>query len=119
MAQAQPISQMSLFEGLVHLNQWYTIRHGGKQVCVRDFETSFANITERVKQLVFEMDKVSNSADPEGRNGKILDIINNVMFDEMRFKMISLPNEIIFCYDCIEKVCFAFLPKENGLLINL
>ena len=110
MAQAQPISQMSLFEGLVHLNQWCTIRHGGKQVCVRDFETSFANITERVKRLVFEMEKVSNSADPEGRNGKILDLIHKVLFDEKKFKMISLPNEIVFCYDCIEKVCFAFLP---------
>ena len=79
---------MSLLEGVVILYQWvwFTIRRWEKQNFVRDFEISLENITERVKQLAFEVGKVSNSADPEKRIEDILDLLKKVMFDEFKFK---------------------------------
>ncbi|XP_046442921.1 F-box only protein 21-like [Daphnia pulex] len=86
---AQPESRKSLFEGVALLSQWSTLGHGKGQTCLKDLESSVEKITDRVKQLLeLEVGKVScaSTDDPKKKNLKILDSINQVMFNELGFK---------------------------------
>lgn len=124
---AQPLSQMSLFEGASLISQWATMGHGKEQTCVRDLEISIEDITERVEQLAFEMGYVSGTTDPKKEAGKILDLIKEVMFDEMRFSRLRFPFEHTIHYTCIAQVCLryfiffytkALLNGSNGSMIK-
>ncbi|XP_046654309.1 F-box only protein 21-like [Daphnia pulicaria] len=90
---AQPESQKSLFEGVALISQWSTLGHGKGQTCLKNLESSIEKITNRVKQLLeLEVGKVScaSTDDPKKKNLKILDSINQVMFNELGFK--KFPN---------------------------
>ncbi len=94
---AKPESRKSLFEGVALISQWSTLKHGKGQTCLKDLESSIEKITDRVKQLLeLEVGKVSCSTDdPKKKNLKILDSINQVMFNELGFK--KLQNFYISC----------------------
>ena len=108
---AQPESQKSLFEGVALISQWVTLEHGKEQTCLKDLESSIEKITDRVKQLlVLEVGKVSyaSTVEPKKKNLKILDSINQVMFNELGFKKLPdfYTSEFIH-YSSIQKVCLA------------
>jgi hypothetical protein len=108
---AQPESQKSLFEGVALISQWATLEHGKGQTCLKDLESSIEKITDRVKQLLeLEVGKVScaSTDDPNKKNLKILDSINQVMFNELGFK--KLPNCDTSDYNLyckFQKVCLT------------
>ena len=108
---AQPESQKSLFEGVALISQWVTLEHGKGQTCLKDLESSIEKITDRVKQLLeLEVGKVScaSTVEPKKKNLKILDSINQVMFNELGFKKLPdfYTSEFIH-YSSIQKVCLA------------
>ncbi len=82
---AQPESRKSMFEGVALISQWSTLENGKQQTCLKDLERSIEKITDRVKQLLeLEVGKVSCASTDEPT--KILDSINQVMFNELGFK---------------------------------
>ncbi|XP_046462667.1 F-box only protein 21-like [Daphnia pulex] len=86
---AQPESRKSLFEGVALISQWSTLEHGKQQTSLKELENSIEKITDRVKQLLeLEVGKVScaSTDEPKKKNLKILDSINQVMFNELGFK---------------------------------
>jgi hypothetical protein len=90
---AQPESQKSLLEGALLFSQ--SLQENDP--CLRDVEPLLKTITDRVKQLVAEMDNSSfalktNPSNYTKKVRKILAFISQVMFDEMGFSC-STENE--------------------------
>ncbi|XP_046636257.1 F-box only protein 21-like [Daphnia pulicaria] len=111
---AQPESQKSLFEGVALISQWSTLELGEEQTCLKDLESSIEKITDRVKQLLeLEVGKVSCASTDERKkkNLKILDSINQVMFNELGFK--KLPHFYTSDYNLYCNFQQAFETKEG------
>ncbi|EFX83127.1 hypothetical protein DAPPUDRAFT_302130 [Daphnia pulex] len=111
---AQPEFRKSLFEGVALISQWSTLEHGTGQTCLKDLESSIEKITDRVKQLLeLEVGKVScaSTDEPKKKNLKILDSINQVMFNELGFKQLSY----FYVSDCnfYSNIQQAFERKEG------
>jgi hypothetical protein len=124
---AQPESRKSLFEGVALISQWSTLELGEEQTCLKDLESSIEKITDRVKQLLeLEVGKVScaSTDEPKKKNLKILDSINQVMFNELGFK--KLPHFYTSDYNLycnFQQVCLATLSiwlkcnADQGLML--
>ncbi|XP_046439714.1 F-box only protein 21-like [Daphnia pulex] len=111
---AQPEFRKSLFEGFALISQWSTLEHGKGQTCLKDLESSIEKITDRVKQLLeLEVGKVScaSTDEPKKKNLKILDSINQVMFNELGFK--KLPYFHASDYNLYSNFQQAFERKEG------
>ncbi len=124
---AQPESQKSLFKGVALISQWATLEHGKRQTCLKNLESSIEEITDRVKQLLeLEVGKVSyaSTVEPKKKNLKILDSINQVMFNELGFKKhpyFYTSNRNLYCN--FQQVCLATLSiclkcnADQGLML--
>ncbi|EFX61771.1 hypothetical protein DAPPUDRAFT_338193, partial [Daphnia pulex] len=111
---AQPESQKSLFEGVALISQWSTMESGKGQTCLKDLERSIDEITDRVKQVLeLDVGKVSRASTVELKknNLKILDSINQVMFNELGFK--NLLNFYTSDYNHYCNFQMAFETKEG------
>jgi hypothetical protein len=112
---AQPEYRKSLFEGVALISQWSTLEHGKGQTCLKDMESSIEKITDRVKQLLeLEVGKVScaSTDEPKKKNLKILDSINQVMFNELGFKKLpyfDTSDHTLYLYSNFQQVCLATL----------
>ncbi|XP_046462978.1 F-box only protein 21-like isoform X2 [Daphnia pulex] len=112
---AQPESRKSLFEGVALISQWSTLEHGKGQTSLKELENSIEKITDRVKQLLeLEVGKVSCAStddEPKKKSLKILDSINQVMFNELGFKKLqNCYNSDYYLYCNFQK---AFERKEG------
>jgi hypothetical protein len=126
---AQPESRKSLFEGVALISQWSTLEHGKGQTCLKDLESSIEKITDRVKQLLeLEVGKVScaSTDEPKKKNLKILDSINQVMFNELGFKKLpyfDTSDHTLYLYSNFQQVCLATLSiwlksnADEGLML--
>jgi hypothetical protein len=123
---AKPESRKSLFEGVALISQWSTLGHGKGQTCLKDLESSIEKITDRVKQLLeLEVGKVScaSTDDPKKKNLKILDSINQVMFNELGFKKFPVLYTDRRLYSNFQQVCLATLSiwlkcnADQGLML--
>ncbi len=109
---AQPESRKSLFEGVALISQWSTLEHGKQQTSLKELENSIEKITDRVKQLLeLEVGKVSCAStddEPKKKSLKILDSINQVMFNELGFKKLqNCYNSDYYLYCNFQKVCLT------------
>ncbi len=124
---AQPESRKSLFEGVALISQWATLEHGKGQTCLKDLESSIDKITDRVKQLLeLEVGKVScaSTDEPKKKNLKILNSINQVMFNELGFKKLqNFYTSYCHHYSNFQQVCLATLSiwlkcnADEGLIL--
>jgi F-box protein 21 len=109
---AQPESRKSLFEGVALISQWSTMESGKGQTCLKDLERSIDEITDRVKQVLeLDVGKVSRASTVELKknNLKILDSINQVMFNELGFKKFPDFDTDYNLYCNFQQVCLATL----------
>jgi hypothetical protein len=92
-------------------------------------ESSIEKITNRVKQLLeLEVGKVScaSTDEPKKKNLKILDSINQVMFNELGFKKLpyfDTSDHTLYLYSNFQQVCLATLSiwlksnADQGLML--